>query len=171
MLFGDILGISWHDLGVIGALLVGALVYLVLSLRAQVLLTLNSNLAGSMGVRNGWHQLVFIALLAVVVAVSIKAVGVLLISAFVVIPACTGCLLSRSFPLYVLNSALLGGSCALVGLPASGLTNLPSGPSVVMVQFLGFLAALIWSGLGLNRPATSGPAALQTPDAAPVDRG
>ena len=171
LLFGDILGISWHDLGVIGALLVGALAYLVLSLRAQLLLTLNSNLAGSMGVRVGWHRLVFIALLAVVVAVSIKAVGVLLISAFVVIPACTGCLLSRRFPLYVLNSALLGGSCALVGLLASGLTNLPSGPSVVMVQFLGFLAALIWSGLGLSQPATSGPAALQTPDAAPGDRG
>ncbi|MDE0647360.1 MAG: metal ABC transporter permease [Synechococcus sp. SB0673_bin_10] len=171
LLFGDILGISWHDLGVIGALLVGALVYLVLSLRAQVLLTLNSDLAGSMGIRTGWHQLGFITLLAVVVAVSIKAVGVLLISAFVVIPACTGCLLSRSFPLYVLNSALLGGSCALMGLLASGLTNLPSGPSVVMVQFLGFLAALIWRGLGLSRPAASGPAALQTPDAAPGGRG
>ena len=145
LLFGDILGVSTLDLIVIGLLLAAALIYLSLSLRAQVLLTLNQDLAGAVGVQTRWHRLAFIVLLAVVVAVSIKAVGVLLISAFVVIPACAGRLLCRRFPLYVIASAALGGSCALLGLLVSGLTNLPSGPSVVMVQFLGFLAALILS--------------------------
>jgi zinc/manganese transport system permease protein len=70
---------------------------------------------------------------------------VLLISAFVVIPACAGRLLSRRFHVYVLVSVGLGGGCALLGLLASGLTNLPSGPSVVMVQFIGFLVALLIS--------------------------
>ena len=143
LLFGDILGISWSDLVVIGLLLLGALGYLALSLRAQVLLTLNSDLAGAFGVGANRHRLIFIVLLAVVVAVSIKAVGVLLISAFVVIPACAGRLLSRRFPVYVLSSALLGGGCALLGLLASGLTNLPSGPCVVIVQFSGFMLALL----------------------------
>jgi zinc/manganese transport system permease protein len=140
--FGDILGISWSDLVVIGLLLLGALGYLALSLRAQVLLTLNSDLAGAFGVGANRHRLAFIVLLAVVVAVSIKAVGVLLISAFVVIPACGGRLVSRHFPLYALISASLGGGCALLGLLGSGLTNLPSGPCVVIVQFAGFLLAL-----------------------------
>ena len=112
-------------------------------MRAQVLLTLNSDFAGAFGVRANWHRIAFIVLLAVVVAVSIKAVGVLLISAFVVIPACAGRLLSRRFPVYVLSSALLGGGCALLGLFASGLTNLPSGPCVVIVQFSGFMLALL----------------------------
>jgi zinc transport system permease protein len=145
LLFGDILGISWADLAVIGSLLLVALTYLLLSLRAQVLLTLHADLAGAAGVRTGWHRLAFIVLLAVVVAVSVKAVGVLLISAFVVIPACAGRLLSRRFPVYLLVSSLLGGACALLGLLASGLTNLPSGPSVVIVQFAGFLLALLFS--------------------------
>jgi zinc/manganese transport system permease protein len=157
LLFGDILGISWVDLGVIGGLLLVALLYLTLSLRAQVLLTLNTDLAGAMGVRTAWHRLAFIVLLAVVVAVSIKAVGVLLISAFVVIPACAGRLLSRRFPVYVVSSALLGGGCALVGLLASGFTNLPSGPCVVMVQFLGFVAALVISQSRRRSPAVAGP--------------
>ncbi len=145
LLFGDILGISWSDLAVIVSLLLVALTYLLLSLRAQVLLTLHADLAGAAGVRTGWHRLAFIVLLAVVVAVSVKAVGVLLISAFVVIPACAGRLLSRRFPVYLLVSSLLGGACALLGLLASGLTNLPSGPSVVIVQFAGFLLALLVS--------------------------
>ena len=145
LLFGDILGISWGDLAVIGLLLLGALGYLALSLRAQVLLTLNSDLAGAFGVGANRHRLIFIVLLAVVVAVSIKAVGVLLISAFVVIPACAGRLVSRHFPLYALVSATLGGGCALLGLLGSGLTNLPSGPCVVIVQFAGFVLALLVS--------------------------
>ena len=155
LLFGDILGVSSLDLIVIGILLAAALIYLSLSMRAQVLLTLNQDLAGAVGVQTRWHRLAFIVLLAVVVAVSIKAVGVLLISAFVVIPACAGRLLCRRFPLYVFVSSILGGTCALLGLLASGLTNLPSGPSVVMVQFLGFLIALILSSRIFRRPSTT----------------
>lgn len=145
LLFGDILGISTLDIIVIAGFLLASVIYLSFSMRAQVLLTLNQDLAGAMGVHTRWHGLAFIILLAVVVAISIKAVGVLLISAFVVIPACAGRLLSRSFPVYVLISSSIGGGCALLGLLFSGLTNLPSGPSVVMVQFLGFLLALLLS--------------------------
>ena len=155
LLFGDILGVSTLDLIVIGMLLAAALIYLSLSMRAQVLLTLNQDLAGAVGVQTRWHRLAFIVLLAVVVAVSIKAVGVLLISAFVVIPSCAGRLLCRRFPIYVFVSSILGGTCALLGLLASGLTNLPSGPSVVMVQFLGFLIALILSSRVFRRPSTT----------------
>ena len=153
LLFGDILGISWVDLLAIASLLLAAVVYLGVTLRAQVLLTINPDLAAAFGVRGGWHRLAFIVLLALVVAVSIKAVGVLLISAFVVIPACTGRLLSRSFPLYMLGSALLGGGCAVAGLLTSGLTNLPSGPCVVIVQLTGFLVALLLSRCVGSRPA------------------
>ena len=55
LLFGDILGVSNFDLVVIGVLLTAAVIYLGLSLRAQVLLTLNEELAGAVGVRTGWH--------------------------------------------------------------------------------------------------------------------
>jgi zinc transport system permease protein len=130
---------------VIALLLLAAIIYLALSLRAQVLLTLSDDLAGAFGVRAQGHRLAFIVLLAVVVAVSIKAVGVLLISAFVVIPACAGRLLSRRFPVYMLVSSAMGGSCALLGLLGSGFTNLPSGPCVVIVQFAGFVLALTLS--------------------------
>jgi zinc/manganese transport system permease protein len=50
----------------------------------------------------------------------------------------------------VLTSCLLGGTCALLGLLGSGLTNLPSGPCVVIMQLLGFLLALAWSQLAFR---------------------
>jgi zinc/manganese transport system permease protein len=168
LLFGDILGISWFDLWVIAGLLLLALGYLSVSLRAQVLLTLDDDLAGAFGVRNQAHRLAFIILLAVVVAVSIKAVGVLLISAFVVIPACASRLVSRRLPLYVRGSSLLGGVCALLGLLGSGLTNLPSGPCVVIVQFTGFLVALL---ISFRRPGQQpGPAPGAAPGSPPAGR-
>ncbi len=169
LLFGDILGISSLDLVVISVLLISAFVYLSLTLRAQVLLTLNPDLAGAVGVNTKLHRLAFIVLLAVVVAVSIKAVGVLLISAFVVIPACAGRLLCRRFPFYIFTSAIIGGICALIGLLVSGLINLPSGPSVVMVQFSGFVVALILSSRTFKQKPSIQPESLQIPDANQVD--
>jgi zinc/manganese transport system permease protein len=142
LLFGDILGVSWLDLGLIFSLLVVAIGYLALTRRDQILLTLDGPLALSRGVDVRLHRLLFIVLLAVVVAISIKAVGVLLISAFVVIPACASRLVSRHFNAYVLLAAALGGLCAVLGLLLSGAFDLPSGPCVVIVQLGGFLMAL-----------------------------
>ena len=142
LLFGDILGVSWLDLGVILLLLLGCGGYLLLSRRSQILLTLDEPLAISRGVAAGSHRLLFIVLLAVVVAISIKAVGVLLISAFVVIPACASRLVSGHVGQYVLVAAGLGAGCAVVGLLLSALLDLPSGPAVVAVQLAGFLVAL-----------------------------
>ncbi|MCP9772934.1 metal ABC transporter permease [Synechococcus sp. Tobar12-5m-g] len=142
LLFGDILGISWLDLVLIVGLLLTALAYLGLTRRDQILLTLDEPLALSRGVSVPLHRLLFIVLLAVVVAISIKAVGVLLISAFVVIPACASRLVSRHFNGYVALASGLGGICAVLGLLVSGAFDLPSGPCVVIVQLIGFLAAL-----------------------------
>jgi zinc/manganese transport system permease protein len=142
LLFGDILGVTWLDLALIGALLVATAAYLTLTRRDQVLLTLDEPLALSRGVAVPLHRLLFLVLLAVVVAISIKAVGVLLISAFVVIPACASRLLSRRFGTYVAVAAGLGAACAVLGLLVSGALALPSGPCVVIAQLLGFLTAL-----------------------------
>ncbi len=153
LLFGDILGVSWLDLGLISGLLAVALGYLALTRRDQILLTLDEPLALSRGVAVPLHRLLFIVLLAVVVAISIKAVGVLLISAFVVIPACASRLVSHHFNGYVLLASVLGAVCAVLGLLLSGSFDLPSGPCVVIVQLLGFLAAL---GLSFRRTVAAG---------------
>lgn len=145
LLFGDILGVSWLDLGLIAALLLVAVVLLLLNRRSQILLCLDEPLARSRGVAAERQQLLFVVLLALAVALAIKAVGVLLISAFIVMPACGARLVSRGFSAYVLLSSAMGAGGAVLGLLASGLFNVPSGPAVVVVQLLGFLLALLVS--------------------------
>jgi len=148
LLFGDILGVSWHDLGLILLLALVVLSYLLLTCRSQILLSLDEGLALSRGIAAEGHRLTLLVVLAVVVAISIKAMGVLLISAFLVIPACASRLLSGRFDLYVLLASLLGAGTAVLGLLGSAVLNLPSGPCVVVTQLLVFLAAVALAGLG-----------------------
>ncbi|MEB3256362.1 MAG: metal ABC transporter permease [Synechococcaceae cyanobacterium] len=156
LLFGDILGVTQRDLLLLGTLLLASVAILLFTGRRQMLLTIDASLALSRGVAAEAQRLLFVVVLAVVVALSIKAVGVLLISAFVVIPACASRLISGNFRAYLLLSALFGAGCAVLGLLASAAFDLPSGPSVVVVQLLLFLLVLALSGRGSGLPKEVG---------------
>lgn len=142
LLFGDILAVQSSDLIFSGLLLVVCLSFIGLTLRTQMLLILHEPLAIARGVAVSSHRMSFIVLLAVVVGLSIKTVGALLVSAFVVIPACAARLLSQSFMTYVGLSAFLGALSAVMGIVLSAGLNLPSGPSIVVTQLLVFLGAI-----------------------------
>jgi len=142
LLFGDILAVGEMDLVLSSLLLTTCVGFIGLTLRTQMLVTLNEPLAIARGVSVSTHRTAFIVLLSMVVGVSIKAIGVLLVSAFVVIPACAARLLSRTFTNYVVLSAGLGALSAVVGMVVSAAFNLPSGPSIVATQLAIFLTAM-----------------------------
>ncbi|MDY7052809.1 metal ABC transporter permease [Limnospira fusiformis] len=149
ILFGDILGIRESDLILSGLLLLICIAFIALTLRSQMLLTLNEPLAIARGVAITPHRTVFIVLLSLLVGISIRAIGVLLISAFVVIPACAARLLTRNFIGYIIVSSALGGFSAVLGMMLSALLNLPSGPSIVTMQLAIFLLAILIPNLKL----------------------
>jgi zinc/manganese transport system permease protein len=142
LLFGDILAVRELDLVFSSLLLIVCVAFIGLTLRTQMLLTLHEPLAIARGVSVSAHRTAFIVLLSLVVGVSIKAIGVLLVSAFVVIPACAARLLGRTFTNYVLLSAGLGALSAVGGMLISAAFNLPSGPSIVATQLAIFLTAM-----------------------------
>jgi len=149
ILFGDILGIRESDLILSGLLLLICIAFITLTVRSQMLLTLNEPLAIARGVAVTPHRTFFIVLLSLLVGISIKAIGVLLISAFVVIPACAARLLTRNFISYIIVSSALGGFSAVLGMILSALLNLPSGPSIVTMQLAIFLLAILIPNLKL----------------------
>lgn len=142
LLFGDILAVRDLDLAFSGILLIVCTVFVLLTLRTQMLITLHEPSAIARGVTVSTHRTIFIILLSLVVAISIKAIGVLLVSAFVVIPACAARLLSRTFTNYVILSAAIGALSAVLGMILSASFNLPSGPSIVVTQLAIFLVAV-----------------------------
>ncbi|MGC1308381.1 MAG: metal ABC transporter permease [Phormidesmis sp.] len=143
LLFGDILAIQTTDLITSGCLFVFCALFVGLTLRTQMLITLHEPLAIARGINIWAHRNAFMMLLSLVVATAIKAIGVLLVGAFVVIPACAARSISRNFTSYVLLSAGLGALSAAIGMFASALFNLPSGPSIVVAQLILFLLSII----------------------------
>ncbi len=150
VLFGDILAINATDLILTGLVLMGSSIFLLLTLRQQILLTLNPAVAQVQGIPVQFYRYAFIVLLSLAVAVAIKAVGVLLVNAFLVIPASTAKLLSQHFTRFLAMSVILGAISSIAGMIVSGLFNFASGPSIVLVQFVLFLAVFIWAKLTIK---------------------
>lgn len=142
VLFGDILAINTTDLLLTLALLILSAVFILSTLPQQILLTLNQAVAKVQGIPVNFHRYLFVVFLSLAVAVSIKAVGILLVNAFLVIPASTAKLLSYQFVRFLWLSVGLGVLSSVLGMLVSGLWNFASGPSIVLVQFLLFLTVL-----------------------------
>ncbi|MBD2529878.1 metal ABC transporter permease [Nostoc flagelliforme FACHB-838] len=150
VLFGDILAIDTTDLILTVLVLVGGSIFLLSTLRQQILLTLNPDVAQVQGVPVQLYRYAFVVLLSLAVAVAIKAVGVLLVNAFLVIPASTAKLMSHHFSRFLVMSVIVGSISSIAGIIVSGIFNLASGPSIVLVQFLLFVAVFIWFKLSLK---------------------
>ncbi|MEH2438615.1 MAG: metal ABC transporter permease [Nostoc sp.] len=150
VLFGDILAIDTTDLILTLLVLVGGSIFLLSTLRQQILLTLNPDVAQVQGIPVQLYRYVFVVLLSLAVAVAIKAVGVLLVNAFLVIPASTAKLMSHHFSRFLIMSVIVGSISSIAGIIVSGIFNFASGPSIVLVQFLLFVAVFIWFKLNLK---------------------
>ncbi|MBS3803690.1 MAG: metal ABC transporter permease [Oleiphilaceae bacterium] len=159
-LFGDILAVGKTDLIVIwgGAALVLALVGWRWS--ALLLATLNPDLAHASGVSPKREQLILTVALAIVVAVAIKVVGVLLIAAMLIIPAATARPFSKTPESMAFMAAIIGCSASVIGLKTSYALDSPTGPTIVCVVALMFIASsILWKvsrSFGGGEPA--GPA-------------
>jgi zinc transport system permease protein len=150
VLFGDILAIDTTDLILTLLVLVGGSIFLLSTLRQQILLTLNPDVAQVQGVPVQLYRYAFVVLLSLAVAVAIKAVGVLLVNAFLVIPASTAKLMSHHFSRFLVMSVIVGSISSIAGIMVSGIFNLASGPSIVLVQFLIFVAVFVWFKFSLK---------------------
>ena len=83
------------------------------------------------------------ALIAVVTVTSVKLVGIVLIAAFLVIPAATARLISPTFARMALNAVLIGLASVLIGMLVSYRLDIPSGATIVLCQVAMFMLALL----------------------------
>ncbi|MBN8563951.1 MAG: metal ABC transporter permease [Leptolyngbya sp. UWPOB_LEPTO1] len=143
VLFGDILAVNWADITLTGLLLIVSVTILMATLKQQILLTLNQAVAKVQGVSVQFHRYLFVVLLSLTVAVAIKAIGILLVNAFLVIPASTAKLISHRFNPYLAGSVAIGALSSIAGMLVSGAFNFPSGPSIVLVQFCLFIVVFV----------------------------
>ena len=142
-LFGDLLAVSFHEVLLIalGSILVlGLLGYFWRNLLA---LTVDEELAKVEGLPVTQLRLVLMLLIAVVIAVAMKVVGVLLITSLLIIPAATAQKLARSPEQMALMASVIGVFSVLGGLSMSWHLDTPAGPSIVVCAALCFVLSLL----------------------------
>ena len=141
-LFGDILAVSKLDIAVIwagGALVIAVLVMIWRPLFAG---TVSLELAEAEGMRPERANLIFILLLATVIAIAMKIVGVLLITAMLLIPAATARRFASSPEQMAVIAAVIGVIAVIGGLFGSLEWDTPTGPSIVVAALLLFVLSL-----------------------------
>ena len=143
-LLGNVLGISVGDL--VQVALLGAIVLAVVILIRKELLfaTFDPLGAAASGLPVAALEYLLLGLLGVTIVVSIQAVGVILVVAMLVTPAATAQLLVVRFEPLMLLAAALAMIAALGGLYLSFYLNVASGASIVLVETLFFVLALLF---------------------------
>jgi len=143
-LFGSVLSVTWTDLWAVLAVGVIAAATLPLWGRwAYATIDREAALADRLPVRLDDYMLS--VLIAVTIVVAAKVVGIVLVSAFLVIPAASARLVSRRFLQMTIVSLLLGAGTAVVGLFASYYLDAPSGATIILTQTAAFLVCLLGS--------------------------
>ncbi|MDV2478856.1 MAG: metal ABC transporter permease [bacterium] len=143
-LFGDILVVGPLDLFIMAALAIGVVAVVMSRLRVFVLLTLSPDLARAEGLPVRAYHYIFVGLLALVVTAGLKIVGVILVSALIVIPAAAARNLAQTFSAMLALSAALGLASSLAGVVTSFHFDTPTGPTIVMVSIAIFAASCLW---------------------------
>ena len=142
LLFGDILTVSARDVGIVWG--GGAAVLFVLAFlwRDLIAVSVHEELAQAEGVPVARVELGFILLIALMTAISMKIVGLLLITALLVIPAAAARRLSATPERMAIMSAAVACVAVVMGLLASAFLNAISGPAIVLSAGVLFVLTL-----------------------------
>lgn len=141
-LFGSILALSWNDVFIIAVLSVLAAAFILLFFKELLFVSFDEETATASGLP---VRLVYYGLLvtmALTIVISIKLVGIILVSALLVIPGAAGVQLSRNYRGVLALAVVIGVSAVVLGLYLSFWYDIASGATIVLVLFAAFLLCM-----------------------------
>jgi ABC-type Mn2+/Zn2+ transport system permease subunit len=143
-LVGDILSIQFND--AVSSIVLCVLTFFIVGkiYSKMTLINISEDLAKSQKINVGKYNLVYLMLIALIVALGVKVVGGLLTAAIVAIPAVTSRNLAKSLTQYKFLSLSFGILSSTSGIFLSQLTSLPAGPLIIVSSAFMFLISMIF---------------------------
>ena len=140
--FGDILGVSQADL--VGELILAIVVvgFVLAFYREMVMVAYDPSMAAAAGVRAWVFEYALLVLIALAVVVALQAIGIVLVSAMLIIPPATASLLARRIPHIIGISFMLSTGASITGLYASFHADVAASPAIVLASTLAFAVTL-----------------------------
>lgn len=155
ILFGNILAIEDQDLRVVVAVGVALVVLLALFYKEFFAMTFSEEAARVTGLPVGLLNTLFMSLTAATIVVASRVVGVLLVSALLIVPAAAALQLARSFRVALLLSVTVSLASVLGGIVLSAANGWAPGGSIALVAVAFFVLAV--AGKRLRRPVRPTP--------------
>jgi len=145
LLFGSIYANTRADLILQAVFCLGLIAFLLLNARTYALTILQPELARAQGIRLERMNYFFALAVAATVAVGMKMVGALLLSALIVIPPAAAKLISGNFRAMLCLAPVLGLTAAVAGVVGSNTLGSPTGPTIVLANVAILLACILFS--------------------------
>lgn len=142
-LIGDLLGIKPSELVLLFFMLIAIVTLWVVLFNRLLLVSINSTLARSRGINTRLVEIIFTSAIAVVVAVSIKWTGLLIINSLLILPAAAARNISRNVRQYHVWSVAISLVSAIAGLILSFYWDTASGATIVLAAAVFFAATFL----------------------------
>lgn len=146
-LFGNILAINSNDLIIMIVFSVLIILFLAIFYKKLSLLAVDREGAYLAGINVNFFEIIFNVFLAIAIVLGVKILGVILVSALLIIPASIAKIISKSFKSLIYLSIILGEIIVILGLILSYIFDLPSGAVIVLVGALMFVLISILNRL------------------------
>lgn len=142
-LIGDILTVQPEEIALLALILVGAVLLWVVFFNRFMLTSINADLAASKGIHVRRVENIFMIVVAIIVTVSIKWVGILIINSLLVLPAAAARNLARSMRSYHFTAILISLFSGVSGLILSYYTGTAAGGTIVLIAAVIFFASFV----------------------------
>lgn len=133
-LVGDILSISEKEILCLFITLIAVVVLWVFIFNKLLIISVNRELAASRGIKTNLYENIFVAVVAVVVMLSIKWVGILLINSLLILPSASARNIAKNSRQYLVSSVVISLLCAVSGLLISFYADTSAGATIVTVS-------------------------------------
>lgn len=143
-LVGDILSVTATELLCLLITLVCVIVVWALIYNKLLVISINKELAASRGIKTSIYENIFVIVVAVVVMMSIKWVGILLINSLLILPAAAARNIAKNSRQYIITSVIISLVCATSGLLISFYADTSAGATIVTVSAITFFATHIF---------------------------
>lgn len=144
-LFGSVIAVSRGDLWTILIITLVVFVLIILFYKELFFLSFDEEQAAVSGIKGRWIHLLFIVMVALVIAASMKIVGILLVSALMTLPVAASMRIAGSFKQSFILSVIFGEISVIGGLVSAFYMNLAPGGTIVMIAVLILIGTLLWN--------------------------
>lgn len=141
-LFGSILALSWSDVVAIAVVAALSSTFVLIFFKELLFISFDEETAAASGLPVRFAYYGLLVSMSVTIVVSIKLVGIVLVSALLVIPGASGMQVCRNYRGVLVVSLAVGVSCVVLGLYLSYWFDVASGAAIVLALFVAFLMCM-----------------------------